>query len=134
AGGEAFFGPPRGPLVPPGSYTVTVSVGAASDSKPVVVQEDPRVHVSEADRRAWYEASRRAARLWNRADAVNRSAASLKKQLADLQQSLGRRESKPPEALTSAARTAADKAAALARRMSRQEPLGFAGAPLEHAP
>jgi hypothetical protein len=134
AGGEAFFGPPRGPLVPPGNYTVTVSVGSASDSKPVVVQEDPRVHVSEADRKAWYEASRRAARLWSRADAVNRSAASLKKQLGDLQQSLGKRESKPPEALTSAAKAATDKADALARRMSRQEPLGFAGAPLEDDP
>src|SRR5207245_7548798 len=41
--GEAFFGPPRGPFVPPGTYAVTVSVGSFSDTKPVVVQEDPRV-------------------------------------------------------------------------------------------
>ncbi|PYQ14911.1 MAG: hypothetical protein DMF80_11245 [Acidobacteria bacterium] len=134
AGGEAFFGPPRGPLVPPGTYTVTVSVGPASDSKPVTVQDDPRVRVSEANRRAWYDATRRAAHLWSRADAVNRSAASLKKQLGDLQQSLAKRETTPPETLASAARAAASKADALARRMSRQESLGFAGAPLEDDP
>jgi len=44
------------------------------------------------------------------------------------------REPKPPEAVTSAVKAAADKASALALRMSRQEPLGFAGAPLEEDP
>ena len=132
--GEGFFGPPRGPLVPPGTYTVTVSAGSASDSKPVMIQEDPRVRVSDAERRAWYEAARKGARLWGRADAVNRSAASVKKQLADLQQAAAKRDPKPPAAVTSAIKAAADKADALALRMSRQEPLGFAGAPLEDDP
>jgi photosystem II stability/assembly factor-like uncharacterized protein len=132
--GGGFFGPPRGPLVPPGNYTVTVSVGSASDNKPVVVQEDPRVQLSEGDRRAWYEAARKGAALWSRADAVNRSAASLKKQLAELQQLVAKREPKPPEALASAVKATADRANALAKRMSRQEPLGFAGAPLEDDP
>jgi hypothetical protein len=113
---------------------VTVSVGSASESKPVVVQEDPRVQLSEGDRRAWYEAVRKGAALWSRADAVNRSAASLKKQLAELQQLVAKREPKPPEALASAVKAAADRADALAKRMSRQEPLGFAGAPLEDDP
>jgi hypothetical protein len=131
---EGFFGPPRGPFVPPGTYTVSVSVGPASDSKPVVVQEDPRVQISDADRRAWYEAGRKGAQLWSRADAVNRAAASLKKQLGELQQAAAKREPKPPEAVTGALKAAADKANALALRMSRQEPLGFAGAPLEDDP
>ncbi len=131
---EGFFGPPRGPFVPPGTYTVTVSVGSASDTKPVVVQEDPRVQISDADRRAWYEASRKGAQLWGRADAVNRTAASLKKQLGELKQAAAKRDPKPPEAVTSAIKAAADKADALALRMSRQEPLGFAGAPLEDDP
>ena len=133
-GGGGFFGPPRGPHVPPGSYTVTVSTGASSDSKPVVVQEDPRIRVSEADRRAWYDASRKASGLWGRADAANRTAASLKKQLGELQQAVGKREPKPPDAVTTAVKAAADRADALARRMSRQEALGFAGAPLEDDP
>jgi photosystem II stability/assembly factor-like uncharacterized protein len=132
--GEGFFGPPRGPLVPPGTYTVTVSVGSASDTKSVIVEEDPRVQLSDADRRAWYDAARRGAGLWSRADAVNRSAASLKKQLGDLQQAAAKREPRPPEAVTSAIKAAAEKADALAARMSRQAPLGFAGAPLEDEP
>jgi photosystem II stability/assembly factor-like uncharacterized protein len=132
--GEAFFGPPRGPFVPPGTYTITVSVGSAADSKPVVVQEDPRVQISDADRRAWYEAARKGAKLWSRADAVNRAAALLKKQLGELQQAAAKRDPKPPEAVTSAVQAAVGKADALALRMSRQEPLGFAGAPLEDDP
>ncbi len=132
--GESFFGPPRGPFVPPGTYTITVSVGSASDSKPVAVEEDPRVRLSEADRRAWYEAARRGAGLWTRADAVNRSAASLKKQLGELQQAAAKREPRPPDTVTSAIKTAAEKADVLAARMSRQAPLGFAGAPLEDEP
>jgi photosystem II stability/assembly factor-like uncharacterized protein len=132
--GESFFGPPRGPFVPPGTYTVTVSVGSASDSRPVVVQEDPRVQVPDAERRAWYEAARKGAQLWSRADAVNRAAASLKKQLGELQQAAAKREPKPSETVTSAVKATADKAHALALRMSRQEPLGFAGAPLEDDP
>src|SRR5262249_61587241 len=109
-----------GRVGPAGTYPVSVSVGSASDSKPVVVQEDPRVKVSEADRRAWYEVSRKAAGLWGRADGVNRSATSLKKQLGDLQQSLGKRDPKPPEAVTTAVKAATDRAEALAKRMSRQ--------------
>ena len=132
--GGGFFGPPRGPFVPPGTYTVTVSVGSASDSKPVGVQEDPRIKVSDADRRAWYDAARKAADLWGRADAANRAASSLKKQLSEVQQAVGKREPKPPDALTTAVKAAADRADALARRMSRQEALGFAGAPLEDDP
>src|SRR5262249_58088233 len=58
----------------------------------------------------------------------------LKKQLGDLQQSLGKRDPKPPEAVTTAVKAATDRAEALAKRMSRQEPLGFAGAPLEDDP
>ena len=132
--GEGFFGPPRGPFVPPGTYKVTVSVGSVSDTRPVLVQEDPRIQISDADRRAWYEAARKGAQLWGRADAVNRAAASLKKQLGELQQASAKRDPKPPEAVTAAVKAAVDKANALALRMSRQEPLGFAGAPLEDDP
>jgi hypothetical protein len=132
--GEGFFGPPRGPFVPPGTYKVTVSVGSVSDTRPVLVQEDPRIQISDADRRAWYEAARKGAQLWGRADAVNRAAASLKKQLGELQQAAAKRDPKPAEAVTAAVKAAVDKANALALRMSRQEPLGFAGAPLEDDP
>jgi photosystem II stability/assembly factor-like uncharacterized protein len=70
AGGEGgasgFFGGARGPLVDPGEFTVKIAVVTASDgpgaqsggttkwemSKPLKVEEDPRVSLSDADRAA----------------------------------------------------------------------------------
>jgi photosystem II stability/assembly factor-like uncharacterized protein len=134
--GESFFGPPRGPLVLPGKYTVTLSAGGQQKTRTVEVREDPRLTVSEADRREWHEASRRAARLWTRADAANRAMDRVKKQLAGLQEALKKKDAdpRPPESVVSAAKAAADKADALAPRLSRQAPMGFAGAPLATDP
>jgi hypothetical protein len=136
AGEGGFFGPPRGPLVPPGTYTVTLSAAGQVLKRTVEVREDPRITVAEADRREWYEASRRAARLWTRADAANRTMDRVKKQLTAVQDALKKKdaEEKPPEAVTTAAKTLADKVEPLAARLSRQTPLGFAGAPLASDP
>jgi hypothetical protein len=132
--GESFFGPPRGPFVPPGVYTVKVTAGAFSQSQTVKVEPDPRMAASEADRQAWYEASRAAAQLWTRADAANKLAAGLKKQIDDLQESFKKRQPAPPEAVTTALKALADKLEPLAKRITRQTPLGFAGAPLADDP
>jgi photosystem II stability/assembly factor-like uncharacterized protein len=134
AGGGGGFGPPRGPLVPPGSYTVTVSVGAQSASRTLTVQEDPRLEVSPGDRQAWYEAVRAAAKQWTRADALNRSLESLQKQATALQDQWKKDDAKPADAVTAAVKALADKVEPLARRVSRQTPLGFAGAPLSVDP
>jgi photosystem II stability/assembly factor-like uncharacterized protein len=151
-GGGGGFGPPRGPLVPPGSYTVTLSLGPTSESQTVVVEEDPRIHISEGDRRTWYEAARQAARLWTRADAANRALQSVQRQLTALQEGRGaegqaRTEAAPaegtatrsesrrlPEAVSTAVKSLADKVTPLAKRINRQDPLGFAGAPLAEDP
>ncbi len=128
-----FLGPPRGPLVPTGTYSVKVSLGSWSASKTVLVEEDPRIAVSGAERKEWYEACVAAARLWGQTDTANRSAASLKKQLTELQDSL-KKKPKTPEAVTSAVKALVDKVEGIARRLSRQTPLGFAGAPLAEDP
>ncbi|HEX9055072.1 MAG TPA: hypothetical protein VF830_09210 [Gemmatimonadales bacterium] len=39
---------PRGPLILPGRYTVTLTAGGKAYSAPLVVKLDPRVHVSQA--------------------------------------------------------------------------------------
>jgi hypothetical protein len=39
---------PRGPLILPGRYTVTLNAGGKDYSAPLVVKLDPRVHVSQA--------------------------------------------------------------------------------------
>jgi photosystem II stability/assembly factor-like uncharacterized protein len=132
-GAGGFFGPPRGPFVPPGAYTVTVSLGGASTSQTISVQDDPRVQISPADRSAWYEGSRQAAQLWGRADAANKTADALKKQLASLQETLSKDE-RTPAAVTTAVKSLIDSVDVLARRLDRQIPLGFAGAPLADEP
>ena len=43
-------GPNRGALVEPGEYTVAVAINGKTDSKTVMVEEDPRIQVSAADR------------------------------------------------------------------------------------
>ncbi len=130
----SFFGPPRGPFVPPATYTVKVALGSASASQTVRVEEDPRIEVTEAGRKEWYEASRGAARLWTQADAASKSTESLKKQLTDLTDSLKKRTPAAPETATSAVKALLDKVEAVAKRLRRQDPMGFAGAPLATEP
>jgi hypothetical protein len=98
----------------------------------VEVRDDPRLSVSDQDRREWHEASRRAARLWTRADAANRTMERVKKQLTAAQDALKKKDAdiQAPEAVLTAAKALADKVDPLAARLSRQTPLGFAGAPL----
>jgi hypothetical protein len=75
--------------------------------------------------------------MWARADEANRTLERVKKQLASLQEALGRRkdgEEKAPEAVTTAAKALSDKLEPLVRRFSRQSPVGFAGAPLADEP
>lgn len=49
-------GRPQGPLVLPGTYQATLALGAASSTAPIVVEEDSRIAISDADRRARQEA------------------------------------------------------------------------------
>jgi len=46
----------RGSMVDPGTYTVKVAVGQKQVSKPVLVEEDPRITISAADRSVRREA------------------------------------------------------------------------------
>jgi photosystem II stability/assembly factor-like uncharacterized protein len=53
AAGGGFGGPLLGPAVMPGTYTVTLTLpGGATQSKKLEVLLDPRLHVSDADRRS----------------------------------------------------------------------------------
>ena len=128
--GESFFGPPRGPLVGPGTYTAKVTAGAASATRPIVVEEDPRITIGASERKEWEQAARQGAKLWGRSEAANRSVTALKKQLADVQES----QKAAPDDVKAALKTLADTVDGLARQLNRQEPLGFAGAPLAEDP
>jgi hypothetical protein len=110
-----------------------VSAGSYTASRPIEVEEDPRVRLDDAARKAWYERSRAAAALWTRAEAANKATGSLKKQLEELQESL-KKDTRATPAMTDAAKTLADKVELLAKRANRQDPMGFAGAPLAEDP
>ena len=55
-GGGFFGGPPRGPIVLPGTYTVSMDVGGETFSAEVEVVAEPRRPMSPADRMARQEA------------------------------------------------------------------------------
>jgi hypothetical protein len=128
--GESFFGPPRGPRVGPGTYTAKVTAGSASASRPILVEEDPRIVIGVSERKEWEQAARQGAKLWGRAEAANKAMTALKKQLADVQES----QKAAPDDVKGALKTLAESVDGLARQLNRQEPLGFAGAPLAEDP
>ena len=114
----------------PGTYTAKVTAGAASATRPILVEEDPRITIGASERKEWEQSARQGAKLWGRADAANRSVTALKKQLADVQES----QKAAPDDVKAALKTLADTVDGLARQLNRQEPLGFAGAPLAEDP
>lgn len=128
----SFFGPPRGPLVPPGTYTLTLKSGARTATRTVTVSDDPRLSLSADARARWHEALRAAARLWGRADAARKRLNTLKKQLADLKEP--RKDDPLPQPVVDGVKALADQVDPLFKRLDRDVPMGFAGAPLEDDP
>ncbi len=130
--GPTFGGPPRGPIVPPGTYTLTLEVGARKVVGQVQVEEDPRLSLTAQERARWYDAARSAARLWTRADAAKKRLATLKKQLGELKEP--RKDDPLPQDAQDAVKALGEKLDALYKLVDRDTPLGFAGAPLEDDP
>ncbi|HEY8233800.1 MAG TPA: glycosyl hydrolase [Vicinamibacteria bacterium] len=130
---QGFGGPPRGPLVLPGTYTLKVAAGGKEASETVVVEDDPRIAIGEAERREWYDAQLAAGRVWTKADAADKAVKSLKKQLEELKAALEKKKD-TPAAVTKGVQELVDKTAPLARRLSLDTPTGFAGAPLAEDP
>jgi photosystem II stability/assembly factor-like uncharacterized protein len=71
----------RGPMVEPGTYAVKVTVGQKVASKPVSVEEDPRVQISPADRAARYAAILRTSELSGRATKATQTLSGLQANL-----------------------------------------------------
>jgi hypothetical protein len=84
-GGGGFFGGPRGPRVAPGSYTLKVAAGDKTASTNVVVQEDPRIQIVEADRGKLKDAIAKVYTLQKSAEAARKNMASLRTQITALQ-------------------------------------------------
>jgi photosystem II stability/assembly factor-like uncharacterized protein len=130
---RSFQGPPRGPLVLPGTYTVKVAAAGKEATQSVVVEDDPRIAVGDAERREWYEAQLRAGRAWTKADAADKAIKSIRKQLEELKVAMEKKAG-TPEAVSKGIKDLLDKTAPLASRLSLETPTGFAGAPLASDP
>lgn len=87
-GGGGFFGTPRGPRVRPGEYVIKISAGDKSATGNVLVVEDPRIQVVEADRGRLNDAIAKVYALQKSADAARKTMQSLKTQITTLQNSL----------------------------------------------
>jgi hypothetical protein len=130
---RSFMGPPRGPWVLPGTYTVKVAFGGKEASQTVVVEDDPRITASAADRKAWHDAVLEAGRIWAKADAADKAAKALRKQLEELRGSFEKKKD-TPEPVSKGVQALLDKVEPLAKRLTAETPMGFAGAPLAEDP
>jgi len=92
---------PVGPFVLPGEYVVKLTVGEQEMTKNVRVEGDPRIVVSEADRRAQQEAVFTLNRLYASGYKANMVSNNIKTQLNNLKESL-KKLPQIPEAVTSA--------------------------------
>ncbi|MBV8154093.1 MAG: hypothetical protein JOY98_06710 [Candidatus Eremiobacteraeota bacterium] len=67
-------GTPRGPLVPPGRYTITLSAGGRSYSRTATILRDPRVPATDADLIAQYVLARKIESLRAEVEAARKRA------------------------------------------------------------
>jgi photosystem II stability/assembly factor-like uncharacterized protein len=85
-------GTPDGPLLPPGTYTIRLSVNAATYTRTARVLRDPRIAASDADLLAQYDLARRIAALRSGVAASRAKAEQLGKQLSGTRANAFRRE------------------------------------------
>ena len=117
-GGQGFGGPPRGPRVLPGAYTVRVASGDASAEGSVAVSEDPRIQISEADRRANHDALVRLTSMVAGMTKAHEAAEATAKEAAELVQAFA---SEPDSDLKTRIGEFQEAAAEAAKNLSRNE-------------
>jgi len=131
-----FFGPPRGPSVDPGTYTVKISAKNAEVTKKATVEEDPRITISPADRAARRSAIDRAYELARTADRGRRTAVELKSALTSATEAW-KKPGAPaiPEDIRKAAEELAKQVDEVhGKFVPPQLPPGWAGPPLVYTP
>ena len=117
-GGQGFGGPPRGPRVLPGAYSVRVASGDASAEGSVAVSEDPRIQIPEADRRANHDALVRLTSMVAGMTKAHEAAEATAKEAAELVQAFA---SEPEGDLKTRVGEFQEAAAEAAKSLSRNE-------------
>jgi hypothetical protein len=118
-----------GPRVPPGNYTVRLTVGEESTTAPAQLQQDPRSSATQADLQAQFEfvlaANRKLSEIHTEIERVR----EVRKQLTDLRTRVGKDETAKP--IVEAAKeldkkmTAIEEALYQTKNKSSQDPLNF---------
>ena len=116
--GGGFRGPPAGRRALPGEYAVRVTQGDAVTEAAVRVSEDPRIGISEADRRANDEALRRLSDLLAAMHRAHADAAATAEEASGIRAAF---EKEPDSPLKTRVAEFADAAADAARGLSRNE-------------
>jgi photosystem II stability/assembly factor-like uncharacterized protein len=124
----AFAGPPRGPHVLPGRYTVKLTVGDKTIEEPVEVRVDPTVNVSLADLQAQSEIQVKLRDMQSSANTVLRFLDSIEEQLKHTQTTVKNLNKEPDKDLMKALEDYIKQVDALQDRLARRsEGLGMPG-------
>jgi hypothetical protein len=133
------FGP-RGPLVEPGEYTIKIKAGSKEESQKVMVEDDPRLQISPADRAARSEAIQRLYAMAKTADKDRKTIEGIKEGLKTAREQWKKDADKPdapkiPAEIQKAADELQKRVDAIAEKYVReQQGLGNAGPPFEWKP
>jgi photosystem II stability/assembly factor-like uncharacterized protein len=133
------FGP-RGPLVEPGEYTIKIKAGSKEASQKVVVEGDPRIQISAADRAARRDAIDKLYAMAKTTAKDRKTIEGIKEALKNARDQWKKDAGKPgapkiPEDIQKAAEELQKKVDAVAEKFVRErEGLGSAGPALEWKP
>ncbi|MBI4467859.1 MAG: hypothetical protein HY650_00900 [Acidobacteria bacterium] len=136
ASGVGFFGGAgRGPTAEPGTYTVKVTVGKHESSKTVVVEEDPRITITPADRAAQRRALTQVYEMAKSADQGRKTIIQVKTSVAGVLEEMRRAGAKVPDDLLKATEDLARRVDDVhGKFVAPPQPQGSAGPPLTYTP
>jgi hypothetical protein len=133
------FGP-RGPLVAAGKYTIKIKAGSKEATQDVVVEDDPRMHMTPEDQTARREAIDQLYAMAKSTDKDRKTIEGIKEGLKTARDQWKKDAGKPdapkiPEEIQKAAEELQKKVDSVAEKYAReQEGLGNAGPPFEWKP
>jgi len=123
-----FTGPPRGPQVVPGNYTVRLVVGDKTYERPLVVRLDPTVRAQPADLQAAFDMALRLRDMQSETNRALRTLDSLKTQIEFVERTLKERQTDPPKELTDRLTAEKKRIDELSGKLAQPEGgLGFEG-------
>ncbi len=124
----AFAGPPRGPHVLPGTYTVKLTVGDKTFQQPVEVRLDPTISVPQADLQQQYDLQIKLRDMQSSVNSALRFLDSIEEQLKHTQTTVKNLNKEPDKDMMKALEDYIKQVMALEDRLARRsEGLGSSG-------